>query len=154
MVSGKKSDEFGDEAEVEQREFSSPACLLHEFDDWAKPATDTVTIYHNPGCSKSRETLALILASGVTPRVVEYLKNPPSEAELTVIARKLGVAPAELVRTGEPAFQERFAGKFMSDEDWIKALVANPILLQRPIVVRGDGAVIGRPPENVRQLLK
>ena len=154
MVSGKKSDESRDEGEVEPREFSSPACLLHEFDDWAQPAANTITIYHNPGCSKSRETLALILASGVSPRVVEYLKTPPSEAELTAIARKLGVAPAELVRTGESVFQERFSGKFMNDADWIKALVANPILLQRPIVVRGDAAVIGRPPENVQRLLK
>jgi arsenate reductase (glutaredoxin) len=114
---------------------------------------DALTIYHNPSCSKSRETLALIRESGVTPTVIEYLKTPPSQTELRAIVRKLGIAPADLVRTNESVFKEKYGGKKLDDAAWIKALVADPILMQRPIVVRGDAAVIGRPPENVRTLL-
>ncbi len=76
---------------------------------------DTLSIYHNPSCSKSRETLALIQASGIKPRVVEYLKTPPRETELTAIVRKLGIAPAELVRRNEPVFREKYDGKVMDD---------------------------------------
>jgi arsenate reductase len=109
---------------------------------------DTLTIYHNPSCSKSRETLSLIQASGIKPRVVEYLKTPPSGAELTAIVRKLGIAPAEPVRRNEPVFREKYDGKVMDDAQWIMAVVADPILMQRPIVVRGNVAVIGRPLEH------
>lgn len=151
MKPRKQEDDLNDE--FEQREYSSPACFLHEFEERTNVVEQTVTIYHNPKCSKSRETLALIQASGITPRVVEYLKTPPSEAELTAIVRKLGIAPAELVRTGERVFQEKYSGKTLSDAEWIKALVADPILMQRPIVVRGEAAVIGRPPENAQRLL-
>ena len=115
---------------------------------------DQLTIYHNPSCSKSRETLALIHASGVTPRIVEYLKTPPTEAELTDIVRKLGVNAAELVRTNESLYRDKYSGKAFDDAQWIKALTADPILMQRPIVVRGNDAVIGRPPENVKRLLR
>ena len=114
---------------------------------------DVLTIYHNPSCSKSRETLALIRASGIEPRIVEYLKTPPSEAELAAIVHKLGVAPMELVRTTESVFREKYEDKILDDKQWIKALVTDPILLQRPIVVRGEDAVIGRPPENAKRLL-
>jgi arsenate reductase len=129
-------------------EYSSPACYLHEFED------DALTIYHNPACSKSRATLELARASGVPLTVVEYLKTPPSAAELAVIIARLGLAPADLVRKGEAVFKERFAGRRLSDAQWIEAMVAHPILIERPIVVgaRG-GAVIGRPPENLRALL-
>jgi arsenate reductase len=114
---------------------------------------DTLTIYHNPSCTKSRQTLALIQASGIKPRVVEYLKTPPSEAELAAIVHKLGIAPMELVRTNESVFREKYQDKILDDQQWIRALVTDPILLQRPIVVRGDDAVIGRPPENAKRLL-
>jgi arsenate reductase (glutaredoxin) len=115
---------------------------------------DTLTIYHNPACTKSRETLALIRARGHEPRIVEYLKAPPSEAELTAIVRKLGIKPLELVRRNEQVFKDKYAGKTLDDQAWIKAMVANPILIQRPIVVRGDTAAIGRPPEDVERLLR
>ena len=113
-----------------------------------------LTIYHNPACSKSRETLALIKASGHEPRVVEYLKTPPSEAELAAIVRKLDIRPLELVRRNEQIFKDKYAGRNLGDKEWIKAMIEHPILMQRPIVVRGDAAVIGRPPEDVKPLLK
>jgi arsenate reductase len=113
-----------------------------------------LTIYHNPACTKSRETLALIRERGLEPQIVEYLKTPPSEAELTAIVRKLGIKPLELVRTGEQVFKDKYKGRTLSDQEWIQAMVAHPILIQRPIVVRGDAAAIGRPPQDVERLLK
>jgi arsenate reductase (glutaredoxin) len=115
---------------------------------------ETLTIYHNPACTKSRETLALIRSRGHEPRVIEYLKTPPSETELTAIVRKLGIKPLELIRRNEQVFKDKYAGKTLADKEWIKAMVANPILIQRPIVVRGDEAAIGRPPEDVERLLR
>jgi arsenate reductase (glutaredoxin) len=115
---------------------------------------ETLTIYHNPACTKSRETLALIRSRGHEPRVIEYLKTPPSETELTAIVRKLGIKPLELVRRNEQVFKDKYAGKTLADKEWIKAMVANPILIQRPIVVRGEEAAIGRPPEDVERLLR
>jgi arsenate reductase (glutaredoxin) len=140
-----------DPDEPEQREYSSPACYLHEFEQ--QQAGNVVTIYHNPACSKSRETLALIRASGIEPRIVEYLETPPGETELAAIVRKLGIAPADLVRNTEAVFREKYAGRTLDDAAWIRALIADPILIQRPIVVRGEAAAIGRPPENVKKLL-
>jgi arsenate reductase (glutaredoxin) len=113
-----------------------------------------LTIYHNPACTKSRETLALIRERGFEPHIVEYLKTPPSEAELSAIVRKLGIKPLELVRRNEQVFKDKYAGKTLSDKEWIKAMVANPILMQRPIVMRGEAAAIGRPPQDVEPLLK
>lgn len=112
-----------------------------------------LTIYHNPKCSKSRETLALLRARGVEPRIVEYLKAPPSAAELKAIVGMLGVRPEALVRKGEDAYKSKYAGKTLGDDEWIAAMVQDPILIERPIVVRGARAVIGRPPENALQLL-
>ena len=118
------------------------------------PFMSELTIYHNPACSKSRETLALIKASGLEPRIVEYLKHPPSEAELSAIVRKLGIRPLQLVRRNEQIFKDNYAGRKLGDKEWIKAMIEHPILMQRPIVVRGEAAVIGRPPEDVNPLLK
>ena len=111
-----------------------------------------VTIYHNPRCTKSRGTLALLEGRGVKPKVVEYLTTPPSSAELRAIVQKLGIRPEQLVRKGEDIFNEKYAGKTLSDAQWIEAMVKDPILIERPIVVRGDKAVIGRPPENANDL--
>jgi arsenate reductase (glutaredoxin) len=115
---------------------------------------ETLTIYHNPACTKSRETLALIRARGHEPKIVEYLKTPPSEAELTAIVRKLGIEPLELIRRNEQVFKDKYAGKTLADKEWIKAMVKDPILIQRPIVVRGNVAAIGRPPEDIERLLR
>ncbi len=110
-------------------------------------------IYHNPRCKKSRETLALIEESGKAPQVVEYLKTPPTEEELKDILTKLGMKPADIIRKGEAIFKEQYKGKALSDEEWIRVLSENPKLIERPIVVEGDSAILGRPPENVKALL-
>jgi arsenate reductase len=114
----------------------------------------TVTIYHNPRCSKSRETLALLEGKGVEPQVVEYLKAPPTKEELRALLQKLGMEPEQLVRKGEEVYKTRFAGKSMTDEQWLDAVARNPVLIERPIVVKGAKAVLGRPPENVLALLR
>lgn len=112
-----------------------------------------LTIWHNPMCSKSRETLALLRARGVEPRIVEYLKTPPTPGELTEIVGKLGIRPEALVRRGEVVYKTKYAGKSLSDAEWIAALAADPVLIERPIVVAGPRAVIGRPPERALTLL-
>jgi len=112
------------------------------------------TIYHNPRCSKSRATLALLQEKGIEPTVIEYLKTPPSAKELRDIVSRLGVDPEALVRKGEEIYKKKYAGKTLTDAQWISAMVADPILIERPIVVSGKRAVLGRPPENVLQLLK
>ena len=113
------------------------------------------TIYHNPRCSKSRRTLALLQEHGVTPVVVEYLDTPPTLDELRDVVAKLGAAPLDIIRTGEARFKE--LGLSRNDErsadGWLALVVANPVLLERPIVVSGARAAIGRPPERVLDIL-
>ena len=111
------------------------------------------TIYHNPKCSKSRETLELLRGRGIEPRIVEYLKSPPTAAELAAIVKKLGIRPEALVRKGEDIYKSRYAGRSLTEAEWIEALVRDPILIERPIVVAGGRAAIGRPPERVLELL-
>jgi len=112
-----------------------------------------LTIYHNPKCSKSRAALGLLRQRDVAPHIVEYLKTPPTAAELRAIVRRLGISAEQLVRKGEAIYKTRYAGKTLPEEQWIEAMVNDPILIERPIVVRGARAVIGRPPESVLQLL-
>jgi arsenate reductase len=112
-----------------------------------------VTIYHNPRCGKSRDTLAILQGKGVEPDIIEYLKTPPTAAELRGILKKLGMKPEQIVRKGEDVYKQKFSGKPLSDDQWLDALAKNPILIERPIVVKGSKAVIGRPPENVLSLL-
>jgi arsenate reductase len=114
----------------------------------------TLTIFHNPKCSKSRETLALLKDRGFSPRIVEYLKDPPTAAELTAIVKQLGIAPEALVRKGEDVYKSKYAGKALGDAEWIAAMVADPILIERPIVLADGKAAIGRPPERVLALLE
>jgi arsenate reductase len=117
-------------------------------------SSERITIYHNPRCSKSRQTLAILQDAGVAPRVIEYLDHPPSLAELETIADQLGMQPEEFIRSKETAYAELDpAGADCSARELLEAMVAAPILIERPIVVRGDRAVIGRPPQNVHQLL-
>lgn len=113
-----------------------------------------LTLLHNPRCSKSREALALLRARGHEPRVVEYLKTPPSAGELDRILTLLGLEPREAMRRGEAPWQELEIGTRPRTRSELVALVVeNPILLERPILVAGDRAVIGRPPERVLELL-
>jgi arsenate reductase len=114
---------------------------------------DAVTIYHNPRCSKSRSALALLQDRGVEPTIIEYLQTPPDRAELRALIAKLGIAPEQFVRKGEGVYRERFKGRTLTDEQWLEALAENPILIERPIVVKGDRAVIGRPPERVLEIV-
>lgn len=112
------------------------------------------TIYHNPRCSKSRQTLALLEERGISPRIVEYLKTPPSAAELKTILKRLGLRPRDLMRKGEPLYAELgLKDRDLDDDALIALMVANPMLIERPIVVRGGKAAIGRPPESVLEIL-
>lgn len=113
-----------------------------------------VTIYHNPRCSKSRQTLTLLEEHGVTPDIVHYLETPPDAGQLAGIIKKLGISPRDLLRTGEQEYKEmNLADKSLDDAALIDAMVKAPILIQRPIVVKGKAAVLGRPPENVLALI-
>jgi arsenate reductase len=109
-------------------------------------------IYHNPRCSKSRQTLAIIEELNYDVEIIEYLKQGPSIDEIRDVVKKLGMKPEKIIRKGEKIFKENYKGREMSDEDWIKAMAENPILIERPIVIKGDKAVLGRPPENVKEL--
>ena len=115
--------------------------------------TTPMQIYHNPRCSKSRGALALIEEGGITPEVIRYLDTPPTRDELVSLLAKLGMKPSELVRTGEDVYKAEYAGKPMSEDDWLDAMIRHPVLIERPIVVAGDRAVVGRPPERVLELL-
>ena len=113
-----------------------------------------MTIYHNPRCSKSRQTLQLIRDAGKEPEIVEYLKNPPSVAELEKILAKLNLKPQDIIRTSEQEYKAHYQDKNFTDNEWIRILSENPKLIERPIVIKGNTGVIGRPPENVNSLLK
>jgi arsenate reductase len=113
-----------------------------------------ITLYHNPRCSKSREALALLRGHGVEPAIVEYLNAPPEAAELARIVALLGVEPEALVRKGEELFKQSYAGKTLDARGWIAALAQHPTLIERPIAIRGQRAVIGRPPQRVLELLE
>ena len=112
-----------------------------------------VTIYHNPRCSKSRAACELIAGRHIEAEVIDYLTTPPTRDELRILLGQLGMSASEIVRRGESAFKENYQGRELSDEQWLDALIAHPILIERPIVVCGDQAVIGRPPEKVLELL-
>lgn len=114
----------------------------------------SITIYHNPRCSKSRQTLQLLQDNGIEPKQVLYLENPPSVSELSALLNKLGLTPRALLRSGEDAYKALgLADKTLSDAELLSAMVENPKLIERPIVVKGSKAVLGRPPENVLELL-
>ncbi|MEO1255788.1 MAG: arsenate reductase (glutaredoxin) [Bacteroidota bacterium] len=112
-----------------------------------------ITIYHNPRCSKSRQTLALIEEKGADFVVKEYLKKPPSKKELQQIVDLLEIKPFDLIRRGEAEYKENFKGKSLSDDEWLEAMVSHPKLIERPIVLHEHKAVIGRPPENVLDII-
>jgi len=114
-----------------------------------------VTIYHNPKCAKSRTTLQLLEARGIAPVIIEYLKTPPSMTELAGLVKRLGIEPRALLRTKEPEY--KLAGldnPKLSDSAILLAMVKHPKLIERPIVVAGHKAALGRPPEDVLKILK
>jgi len=113
-----------------------------------------ITLYHNPRCSKSRDALALLRAKGQEPEVVLYLETPPTAKQLKALLKKLGISARELLRKGEDAYQElNLSDPGLSETALIEAMVSNPKLIERPIAITGDKAVIGRPPENVLSLV-
>jgi arsenate reductase (glutaredoxin) len=114
----------------------------------------SVTLYHNPRCSKSRQTLALLEEKGITPEIVTYLDNPPSAAEMGSILDMLGKEPREAMRKKEDPYKANgLDNEGLSRDELIAAMVANPILIERPIVVTNGKAAIGRPPESVLDIL-
>ncbi len=110
-------------------------------------------ILHNPRCRKSREGLKILEESGRDYTVVEYLKEPLTEEELTDVLSKLDMSAIDLVRKNEKEWKDNFKGREMKEEEIVAAMVAHPKLIERPIVISGDRAVVGRPPVNIRELL-
>jgi arsenate reductase (glutaredoxin) len=114
----------------------------------------SVTIWHNPRCSKSRLALQLLEENGVTPTIVEYLKLPPSAKEINIVLKKLGLEPRDVMRKGEDVFgANNLSNDAKTRDELITAMVNNPILIERPIVIKGDKAAIGRPPESILEIL-
>lgn len=113
-----------------------------------------LTLYHNPRCSKSRAALELLEARGLAPTVVRYLETPPDAATLRAVLGKLGIGARELLRTGEDEYKQlNLANTALTDAQLVEAMVSHPKLIERPILVAGDKAVIGRPPEHVLEIL-
>lgn len=114
----------------------------------------TVTILHNPRCSKSRATLTLLRDKGIEPKIVDYLETPPTAEEFKGILEKLSLSPRDVIRRGEKIYKElELADDTLSDTALITAMVGNPILIERPIVIKGNKAALGRPPENVLNIV-
>jgi len=114
-----------------------------------------VKIYHNSKCAKSRETLKLLEARGIKPIIIEYLKTPPSKTELAGLVKSLGIEPRSLLRTKEPEYKQAgLANPKLSDSAILQAMIKHPKLIERPIVLAGRKAALGRPPENVLKILK
>ena len=111
-------------------------------------------IYHNPRCSKSRETLSILNKKNVKVDIIEYLKTPLKKGDIQNIITMLGTSAFNLIRKQEKVFKERYKGKNLSEAEWTTVLHQNPILIERPIVVKDNIAIIGRPPINVLFLLK
>lgn len=113
-----------------------------------------LTLYHNPRCSKSRNALQLLEARGLAPSIVRYLETPPSAEQLQALLGKLGFSARQLLRSGEDEYQAlSLANPELTDAQLIEAMVAHPKLIERPILIVGDKAVVGRPPEKVLELL-
>ncbi len=113
-----------------------------------------LVILHNPRCSKSRQTLALLEEQGKKPEIIEYLKTPPSQEQLANICDMLNMAPRDLIRTKEAEYKESGLDNMtLSDQQVLALMVENPKVIERPVVINGDKAAVGRPPENVLAIL-
>lgn len=113
-----------------------------------------LSMYHNPRCSKSREALELLTNEGVEVETIDYINNPPTRDELKALLKKLGLKAADLVRKNEPVYAEKYKNRKMTSATWITAMMKNPRLIQRPILISEDQAIIGRPPELVIDFAK
>ena len=114
---------------------------------------ETITIYYNPRCSKCRDAAAIVTELDYNTELIKYLETPPELEALRDILKKLNMKPLALIRQGEAIFKEKFAGKNLSDEAWLDAMLQYPVLIERPIVIRGARAIIARPAEKVREIL-
>jgi arsenate reductase len=112
-----------------------------------------IKIYHNTRCSKSRDVCTILENKKVKTEIIEYLKTPPTQKEIKQLLKMLGMKAEEIVRKGETIYKEKFAAKKLTEAQWVKALTDNPILIERPIIVNGKKAIIGRPPEKVLEIL-
>lgn len=112
-----------------------------------------IKIYHNPRCRKSREGLAILEKSGQEFEIVKYLEDTPTKAELKDLVDQLGIEPIDLVRKNEAIWKEQYKGKTLSDDQILEAMATHPKLIERPIVVKGNKAVLGRPPEQIKTIL-
>jgi len=113
-----------------------------------------VTIYYNPKCRKSREALQIIKEKGIDPEIRNYMEEPPTKAELSEVLRKMGRRPRDIFRKSEPLYKDLgLKNKDLSDDELLTYLNEYPILIERPIVVKGQRAVLGRPPEDVRRII-
>jgi arsenate reductase (glutaredoxin) len=113
-----------------------------------------MTIYHNPKCSKSRGALQILQERGIEPTVILYMESPPSPETLRDITKKLDITPEELVRKNEDLYKEKYAGKNISSEEWLLILSEHPRLMERPIIINGEKAIIARPAEKVLEVLE
>jgi len=109
--------------------------------------------YHNPRCKISRQGLSMLQEKGVELEVIEYLRKPPTIKELKTLLVKLNIKPQEIIRTNEKLYQEKFKGKKFTNEEWMKIIIENPVLIERPILEKEYKAIIGRPVENILELL-
>ena len=108
-----------------------------------------VRIYHNPKCRKSREALEVLKKRNEEIEIIEYLKNPPSEADLKWLLGKMKITPEQLVRKNEELYKKKFKGKSFTDAEWIRILSENPVLIERPLVVKGNKVLLARPAEKL-----
>lgn len=109
--------------------------------------------YHNPRCAKSREGLKLLAEKGIEPEVIEYMKDPLTPGELTEVLSQLGISAGELIRRNEKLWKEEFRDKELTDEELVLLMIENPRLMERPILVNGDRAAVGRPPEKLLDIV-
>lgn len=110
-------------------------------------------MYHKPTCSTSRNALGLLKDQGIEPEIRLYVKEPPTQKELTELIKKLGIKAEELVRKKEKLYKEEYADKKLNQREWVKVLSQNPILIERPILIKGNKAVVGRPADRVLELV-
>lgn len=112
-----------------------------------------ISIYHNNRCSKSRDSLAILNEQNIEFKVIDYLQNPPTAKQIKTLLKKLKMKPLELLRKSENLYKDNYKEENLSDDEWIDVMANNPILIERPIIVNGNKAVIGRPPEKVFEIL-